>query len=124
MVTSPGAKVIVGKTLDFLLQVYEPEEDAWIKYNLPETSLPVSGVTIGANAVILGWVANNTRLLVCGGANSVLEIISTCFYMERNGGDLVIGGAPEMDRGLRGACSMTDGNNLVYFGGNARRADG
>ena len=104
-------------------QVLDPDTQQWNSFPLPYT-LSQSTIEVTANAGMMGFLNNGTRLLVCGGANVLNELTNTCYYMEKQGDDLVVGGAPELDRLARGGCQASDGNSLAFAGGKSRLADG
>ena len=73
---------------------------------------------------MVGFISGNSRVLVCGGQDHSRRLVNTCYYLERSGNDLLIGGAPQYDLPSRGACYASDGVSLVFAGGNTRENDG
>lgn len=73
-------------------QVLRPGTDEWVEHLLPIKPLPKSNVVLGSNGLNIGMVANGKRVLLCGGGDSVNALLDTCYYLEKNGLDVVVGG--------------------------------
>lgn len=66
----------------------------------------------------MGTVQDGTRLMICGGLDVLGDISFTCYYINRyKKTNMQMGGAPRVDVRRSGACHASDGNFMVFVGG-------
>ena len=63
---------------------------------------------------------DGSRVLICGGSDTIRDLVSSCYYLQRNGVNLEIGKGPGLDFERRNGCYASDGHGFVIVGGGYR----